>query len=57
MMLFLEEVCSNQNILAVIYFVWTIVSWVLRIVPIVLIVMVSLDFAKNVMANGADAMN
>ena len=57
MMLFLEEVCSNQNILAVIYFVWTIVSWVLRIVPIILIVMVSLDFAKNVMANGADAMN
>ena len=56
-MFFLEEACSNQNVLAVIYFVWTILSWVLKIVPIILIVMVSLDFAKNLLANGVDAMN
>ncbi|MCI6266319.1 MAG: C39 family peptidase [Erysipelotrichaceae bacterium] len=58
-LLFLETTgfdCGGADVLGVIKFVWTLLDVVFIIVPIGLIVMVSLDFAKNVIAGKEDEM-
>ena len=51
-----DAVCGGADILRVIKFVWMLLDIVFFIVPIVLIVMISLDFAKNVIAGKDDEM-
>lgn len=48
--------CGGADILRVIKFVWELLKIVFILVPIVLIVMVSLDFAKNVASGKEDEM-
>ena len=62
-MLFLDEVevmngftCGGADILRILKFVNLLLDIVFIIVPIALIIMVSLDFAKNVIANKEDEM-
>ena len=49
--------CTNPAVLKVISFVLQLLDIVCFIVPIGLIVMISLDFAKNVMASKDDDFN
>ena len=51
MMFFLSKVCNNSEILSVILFIRQIMRIVLFIVPMILIVMVTIDFSKNVIGN------
>lgn len=58
-LIFLETTgfdCGGADILGVIKFVWSLLDIVFIVVPIGLIIMVSLDFAKNVMAGKEDEM-
>ncbi len=48
--------CGGAEILKVIKFIWTLLDIVLFIVPIGLIVMISIDLAKNVIAGKEDEM-
>ena len=50
-MLFLSDPCQTSAILKVIYFIFEIIKLAFIIVPIGLIVMITVDFAKNVMSN------
>ena len=50
-MLFLSNPCQTSAILKVIYFIFEIIKLAFIIVPIGLIVMITVDFAKNVMSN------
>ena len=51
-----DAVCGGADILRVIKFIWKLLDVVFFIVPIVLIVMISLDFAKSVIAGKDDEM-
>lgn len=48
--------CGGADVLGVIKFVWSLLDIVFIVVPIGLIVMASLDFAKNVMSGKDDEM-
>ena len=48
MLFMLTEVCENPDILRVIYFVQELLKIVFYLVPILLILMITIDFAKNV---------
>ena len=48
------EVCNESGILSVVYFVKKMLELVFIILPIILIVMILMDFTKNVMAKGDD---
>lgn len=48
--------CGGADILKVIKFIWTLLSIVLFVVPMGLIVMISLDLVKNVIAGKEDDM-
>lgn len=50
------ETCKNPNILRIIYFVKQLLNLIYFAVPIGLILMVMLDFSKNVIAKDSDAM-
>ena len=50
-MLFLSDPCQTSAILKVIYFIFEIIKLAFIIVPIGLIVMITVDFAKNIMSN------
>lgn len=49
--------CGGVGILKIIKFVWELLDLVFIIVPVGLIVMISVDFAKNVLANKVDDMH
>ena len=51
-----DAVCGGADVLRVIRFIWMLLDIVFFIVPIVLIVMISLDFAKSVIAGKDDEM-
>jgi len=51
-----DAVCGGAEVLKVIKFIWTLLDIVLFIVPMGLIVIISVDFAKNVIAGKDDAM-
>ena len=51
-----DAVCGGADVLRVIRFIWMLLDIVFFIVPIVLIVMISLDFAKCVIAGKDDEM-
>ena len=55
-MLFLKEVCETSAILKVIYFVFEIINIAFMIIPIGLIIMIMVDFFKNVIASKDDEM-
>lgn len=50
--MFSTSACENPNILKIIYFVSEIIKIAFIIIPIIAIIMLSLDFVKNVIANG-----
>lgn len=50
------DVCTEPNILKVILFIKTLLKYILFIIPMGLIVMISIDFAKNVIAGNVDNM-
>lgn len=52
----LSSVCGGANILKLIYFVQKLLSIVTIAIPIILIVMIILDFGKNVIAGKEDEM-
>lgn len=54
--LMLEGACENIGVLQTILFIKELLKIVLIIVPLGLIIMVSFDFAKNVMASNVDDM-
>ena len=62
-MYFLDEAtidglaCGGADILRVIKFIFTLLDAVLFIIPMVLILMLSLDLAKNIIANKDDQMS
>ena len=51
------EACTNPDILRIIAFIFEILKIVYILIPIALIVMISLDFAKNVMSSKTDDMD
>jgi len=51
-----DAVCGGADVLRVIRFIWMLLDIVFFVVPIVLIVMISLDFAKSVIAGKDDEM-
>lgn len=53
----MEDACTNPDILRIIAFILELLKIVYIAVPIGLIIMVSLDFAKNVMAGKTDDMD
>ena len=54
---FLDDInCGGEGILKIIRFVWILLGYVKFIVPIGLIIMVMVDFAKNVIAGREDDM-
>ena len=53
MILFLEA-CADYGVLSIVYFVKKMLELVFIILPIILIVMILMDFTKNVMAKGDD---
>ena len=55
-MLFLDIDCGGEGILRIIRFVWILIDYVKFIVPIGLIIMVMVDFAKSVIAGREDDM-
>lgn len=55
-MIFFLDACTDSGFLSVIYFIKKMIDIVFLILPIILIVMISVDLAKNVMAKGADDM-
>ena len=56
-MINLLNVCSeNTDILRVILFIKTLLNYLCFFVPFVLIILISIDFLKNVMAHGEDLM-
>lgn len=55
MLLFLDA-CTDAGFLSIIYFVKQMIKIVFLILPIILIVMISVDFFKNVIAKGSDDM-
>ena len=58
-MLFIEEalnICNNSSVLKVIMFLSSLLKILFILVPIGLIVMISVDFAKNVIAGNDDDM-
>lgn len=55
MLLFLDA-CTDSGFLSIIYFVKQMIKIVFLILPIILIVMISVDFFKNVIAKGSDDM-
>ena len=50
------DICTEPNILKVILFIKTLLSYLFFIIPMGLIVMISIDFAKNVIAGKDDDM-
>ena len=50
-MLFLSDPCQTSAILKVIYFIFEIMKLAFILVPIGLIAMITVDFAKNIMSN------
>ena len=55
-MIFFLDACTDSGFLSVIYFIKKMIDIVFLVLPIILIVMISVDLAKNVMAKGADDM-
>lgn len=55
MLLFLDA-CTDSGFLSIIYFVKQMIKIVFLILPIILIVMICVDFFKNVIAKGSDDM-
>lgn len=55
-MFFLKDVCEISDVLKVIYFVEELLKILFIIVPVGLILMLSVDFAKNVIAGNVDEM-
>ena len=53
MILFLDA-CADYGVLSIVYFVKKMLELVFIILPIILIVMILMDFTKNVMAKGDD---
>lgn len=51
LMLFLDGACQSSGFLKIVYFVLNLVNIVFFIVPVGLIVMISVDFVKNVLAD------
>ena len=51
-----DVACGGADVLRVIKFVWTLLDIILIIVPIGLILMIVLDFGKNVIAGREDEM-
>ena len=50
------EACTNPDVLKVIYFIWEILKILFIVVPIGLIIMIGVDFFKNVTASKDDNM-
>lgn len=48
------DICTNSDILKVIYFIFQLLKIVYFFIPIILILMVSVDFLKNVISNNED---
>ena len=55
-MYFLIDLCTNKDALTIIHFFWKIIKLIFFIVPIIAIVMITLDFAKSVIASKEDEM-
>ena len=53
-MYFLKKLCENSDFLQIVQVIWNIIRVFFVVVPIILILMISLDFAKNVIANSED---
>lgn len=52
-----DVACGGAEVLKVIKFIWILLDIVLFIVPIVLILMISIDLGKNVIAGKVDDMS
>lgn len=52
-----DNICEDSNVLKVFYFIGTLLKSVFFIIPILLILMLIIDFAKNIIANNAENMN
>lgn len=48
--------CGGAEVLRIIKFIWTLMDGILFLVPMILIVMVMIDFVKNVVAGREDDM-
>lgn len=50
------DVCTNSTILKIIYFISSLINIIFLVIPIILIIMICVDFCKNVIASGEDDM-
>ena len=55
-MYFLSDFCQNEDALEIILVSSRILKLLFTIIPIILILMVSIDFAKSVISNSEDNM-
>ena len=53
-MFFLTEICENSNFLQIVQVIWNIIHVFCIVIPILLILMVSIDFAKNVISGSEE---
>lgn len=56
-MFFLTNICESSNLLKVFYFIIQLIKISCIIIPIGLIIMISLDFFKNIMSNSTEEMS